>query len=198
MLNTPGKDLPVNTHKENTNDEERNIYNAVSNLVFKEKKSAETTLQCFEQRVAIWGRGCILCSLNQCKPIEGYHLYCLEDQHSHMIDQFRLSIKFDHYIGCFRCGFPEFICSMREKSGYKQARLLYTGCWTALYLDKAHGPRLLELFEGPVGIKLSSTSPIPPKFIKCLGLKQKIGGKEICNASGFFCHWFDFLEDRCK
>lgn len=101
MVNNYEKTQTLNTYKEKANDKEQNIYNAASKLVLEEEKSAETTLQCFEQRVAVWEVACIPCSFHQRRPIERYHSNSLQDQHSYMIDQFWLKIKFDCYIGCF-------------------------------------------------------------------------------------------------
>ena len=110
----------------------------------------------------------------------------------------RLSINFDRYIGCFKCGLPEFICSKRGKAGCRQPPLLYHACWTALCLDKRYGPRLLELLGGPSGEGLSPTSPMPASVIRWLGIKRRLGGEEICNAAYFLYHWFDRLESWCK
>ncbi len=108
-----------------------------------------------------------------------------------------MGINFNCYIGCFRCGFPEFICTKRGKAGCRQPELLYHACWTALCLDKLYGPRLLELLGGPSGEELSAISPIPASVIQWLVIKWRVGGKELCNATYLLYHWFDRLENWC-
>ena len=137
---------------------------------------------------------CIPCSFHQRKPVEGTYSNCLQDQYSCAIDRFRLSINFDCYIGCFKCGFPEFICSKRGKIRCQQPLLRYNACWIALCLDKWDGPRLLELLGGPLGEEFSPTSPIPASVIRWLEIKWKLSGEEICNAAYFLYNWFDHLE----
>ena len=71
----------------------------------------------YHQRLATWGRACILCSFLHRRSIPYPHLDCAQVPVAKSLTTFRCAIDFARGVGCFRCGQPRSICQQSGQKG---------------------------------------------------------------------------------
>jgi len=154
-------------------------------------------LQLYQDRVTAWKPACIPCSFRQGKPIIGMHADCTRDTDT--IRNFRITIKFAKYIGCWTCGQPALLCD-RRKTPCDRSELIFDVCHFALLSDSAHAAAILHALGCPptrlgsehTATHLHADTTIP----RWLGEKSRLYTTEASNAARFTHHWLDRLHSR--
>ncbi len=151
----------------------------------------------YEQRLAAWGRACILCSFRSRQRTSFPHADCMQGQYSESLGKFRRSINFENGIGCFGCGQPLAICKRKGKGGCQYPWFVWHCCWVAVHEDRLHGVELVQALGGP---DLSSHA-VPdrhPLYLRWLGKGSKVfGSVKGSNALRMACIWVDRIECLC-
>jgi len=193
----PDDSEPEGSLEENHQDSDLAVYDVAHRLACSQAMEDEEGRQLYEQRVAIWGRACILCSFGRRQLVEGSHSDCMQNDPRYVssLNRLRHSIKFAAYSACFRCGQPSFICDRRRQRGCMQPWLIYHSSWTALWLDQSYGAQMVTLLGGPdLTDKLDQKAFL---YYKWLGEKAPLFGLEGSNAARLLHVWLDRLEAHC-
>ena len=151
----------------------------------------------YEDRLAVWGRACILCSFHRRQRLPFPHPDCMQGQFAESIGSFRRAIRFDSGIGCFRCGQPSFICQQRGQAGCRYPWFVFHCCWVAATQGSSDALDLLCLLGGP-DLSTSFTphaGQLPADYLRWLGRKRQVFGRfPAANAMYLASFWIDHLE----
>lgn len=172
------------------------IYNDAEKLTRLNISHNIETQNCFARSVVYWGQACILCSFTSKSLIETDHSDCLQRLHAASLARLRLQLRFDKYIGCWRCGLPEFVCNRRGQQGCMQPQLLWHSCWTAVWLDRVHGPAMVTQLGGP-DVSGPDFEQSAARYMGWLGKKQPLFGREASNAARLLHSWLNRLNELC-
>ena len=151
----------------------------------------------YEQRLAIWGRACILCSFLHRRRTPFPHQGCMQSHFADSLTRFRRSVRFDRGIGCFRCGQPELICQQKGRTGCHYPWLIFHCCWVALSQDPLYSIDLLRLLGGP---DLSGHASLPAVeqqtgYLQWISRRCLMFGRfPTSNAMRLAFFWIDRLE----
>jgi len=151
----------------------------------------------YEDRLATWGRACILCSFERRQRVPSPHPDCMQTAFSDSLTQFRRSIRFDNGVGCFRCGQMMFICQQRGQAGCRFPWFIFHCCWVAVHRDYQLSSDLIKTLGGP-DLSLHAVGETHPAYLQWLGRRCLLFGRMAgSNAVRLSYFWIDRLESLC-
>ena len=151
----------------------------------------------YEQRLATWGRACILCSFRSRRQASFPHPDCMQREYSQSLTDFRRSIRFDNGVGCFRCGQPMAICERKGQGNCRYPWFVWHCCWVAVHEDRLHALELLQALGGP-DMSLHAVPETHPHLLGWLGRGCRVfGSVRSSNALRLASVWIDRLDRRC-
>ena len=171
------------------------VWDIAAKQVERENMTKAELFDCYQERLATWGRACMLCSLHRHRNISFPHPDCMQTEKAASMDHIRHGIRFDRGAACFWCGQPEPICNRRSKSGTcKYPWVIWHSCWVLLWQDRVEGARIVRLLGGP---ELSVEQPTA--YIQWLGQKvTAFTNITTVNAVVLVSFWLDRLEQLVK
>ena len=174
------------------------VLQAAARLVHLQCMQAADAEALYHERLARWGRACILCSFLQRELVPYPHPDCAQVPVDRSLTAFRRTIRFASGVGCFRCGQPRSICEQSGKKGCQYPWFVFHCCWVAVERDTTYAVDLIRTLGGPDLAQHASAGAVAEQqsYLRWLGDRgQRVFDRvPAWNATRLALFWIDRLE----